>query len=200
MSHQDTYKVASFLPTGTSGDYRIERFTVTGKEFQGFGARYVPPGEYTRLMRGGTVVMSDTPDEIRDHKYFIHKAEGVVLIAGLGIGMVANAVANKPEVTKVIIVEISEDVIALTGPALKAVHGDKIEIVHADILEWKPPRDLMFDAIWHDIWNFICADNLTDMAKLNRKFARRKTPDAFSGSWAQGLCKDARRQANRWLR
>ena len=83
------YQVATWLPEGQRGAYRVERFVVTGNEWQGFSPRTVTAGTYTRLMRGGTVVMSDTPAEWRDHSYFVDRAEGRVLVAGLGIGMVA---------------------------------------------------------------------------------------------------------------
>lgn len=142
--------------------------------------------------------MSDTPDEYRDHIYFIHSAKGHVLVAGLGIGMVANMIARKPEVARITIVEVSEDVIALTGPALKAVHGDKIEIVHGSIFDYQPPKGTVYDALWFDIWDFICADNLPEMTKLHRKFARRKaSSDTFVGSWARSQCL---REQSHWRR
>ncbi len=193
-----SYDVSKFLPEGEIGAYKISRFTVTGEEFQGFTARYVPKGTYTKLVRGGTLVMSDTPDEHRDHSSAIYKAKGRVLIAGLGIGMVANEMLKKPEVEHLTVIEVSEEVIALTGPHLKALHGDRLTIVHADIFTYTPPKGELYDTIWFDVWDYICEDNLAQMEKLHRKYARRKrTKEAFMHSWARGLCQRYRAQSSR---
>jgi hypothetical protein len=184
-SKSDAYKMVNIIPEGKSGDWTIEKFTVEPNVFQGFRPRFVPPGEYLRLKRRGTVVMSDTPDEIRDHRYAISEAKGHVLIAGLGIGMVAKACLDKPEVTKVTVVEKSEDVIALTGPTLMAMYGDRLEIVHADIFEYKAPKGVTYGMAWFDIWDDICVDNLPEMQKLHRKFGKNA---AWKGSWARELC------------
>ena len=69
------YKVD--IPEGQSGDWKVEKFTVSEEEaklnnlraafsFSDRG-REIEPGEYTRLRRNGVVVLSDTPAEIRDH-------------------------------------------------------------------------------------------------------------------------------------
>lgn len=182
------YKVD--VPTGKSGVWSIARFTVDEVSSffttldSTFGrSRAVPAGEYTMLSRGGCTVMSDTPAEIRDHLGVIRGAHGSVLIVGLGLGMVARAVARKPEVTKVTVVEISPDVIALTGPWLLA-QSEKIEIVEADIFQWTPPKGVKYDVAWFDIWDDLCSDNLPQMTTLHRKFARRA---AWKGSWGKEL-------------
>lgn len=179
------------IPVGEMGNYKIERFTVTGKEFQGFGARYVPPGEYTRLMRGGQLVMSDTPDEMNDHYSFVRKAKGNVLIAGLGIGMVLYNLLEKADVTHVDVIEISEEVIALVAPWFYERYGDRIRIIHADILEYKPDSGIVYDFAWFDIWDDICVDNLETMKKLHRKYARTAKE---KGSWAREICEYYRRR------
>lgn len=191
------YQVEDFLPVGEAGEYRIERFVVTGKEWQGFTARTVPAGTYTRLMRGETVVMSDTPSEWRDHCGIVAIAEGRVLVAGLGIGMVARALLRKPEVTHLTVVELAPEVIELTAPHLKALYGDKLEVVQGDILEWKPPKDARWDCGWYDIWDDISPDNLPDMKRLHRRFG---TKVRYQASWARGLCELAERNERRWER
>lgn len=194
------YQVATWLPEGQRGAYRVERFVVTGNEWQGFSPRTVPAGTYTRLMQGGTVVMSDTPAEWRDHSYFVDRAEGRVLVAGLGIGMVAAALIRKPEVTHLTIVEISPEVLALTGPALKALpEGGKVALVEADIRTWQPPQGERWDHAWYDIWDNISCENLPEMKLLHRRFGRRTGTQA---SWSRELCEyHARRdkaEAHRW--
>jgi hypothetical protein len=103
ISYIDRAKVS--LPEGTSGDWSIEHFEV-GNQDAAFerirmvvtgSGRGVPEGKYTMLKCGGTTIMSDTPDEIRDHMGAIAEAErrgGHVLINGLGLGMVAATILN----------------------------------------------------------------------------------------------------------
>ncbi len=152
----------STVPEGTRGPWRVERFTVTQKDVAiynlrlafspGMGGRQVPPGTYTRLMRGTTLVMSDTPAERRDHSYAIRMAKGDVLVNGLGLGLVATAMLAKPEVTSVTVVEKSADVIALVAPHL----DPRLAIIEADALAWTPPKKANYGAAWHDIWDDIC--------------------------------------------
>lgn len=178
------------VPEGQSGIWRIEHFTVTDEQaridqmrsmFQP-GARGVLAGRYTRLMRGGTVVMSDTQAEKRDHLWFVEKAQGHVLINGLGIGMVLGAVLLKPEVTAVTVVEQSVDVIALVGPSYS---DRRVTITQADAFTYQPPVGIRYGAVWHDIWDDICADNLPEMHKLHRRYGRRAD---WQGSWGRELC------------
>lgn len=124
-SYTEKYKVD--LPEGKAGDWEVKKFTVSKEEsdfdrVRGMfhGGRYVPAGSYTGLFRNGSVIMSDTPDEIGDHLSFIYQAKGKVLIAGLGLGVVARAVLEKKEVTSVLIVEKCQEVVDLAFPALKA--------------------------------------------------------------------------------
>lgn len=186
----EQYKVS--VPAGQSGDWRIEQFTV-GDEDAKFeqlrsifnGGRGVPAGTYTRLMRGRQLVMSDTPDEIGDHLSIIHRASGHVLINGLGLGMVLQAVARKPEVESVTVIERSPDVIALVQPYYQAMFDSKIQIVNADAFDYKPPTGMRYNACWHDIWDDLCADNLPEMRTLHRKYGRRTD---WQGSWGRALC------------
>lgn len=192
------------IPEGTEGRYRVEKFTVSEEEasFQNARSTFsftdrgmnIHPGTYTRLMRGGTIVMSDTPSEIRDHMAPIHHARGNVLIAGLGIGMVTSACLAKPEVDKVTVVDISPEVIHLVGDHLKGIHGDRLEIVEADIMAWKPPKGARYDVAWFDIWDDICTDNLDQMATLNRRFARRTD---WKGCWKEEELKYHKRRERR---
>lgn len=181
------------VPTGTSGEWSVVKFTITPEaakleRLRGMlhGGRYVPEGDYTALKRGGNTIMSDTPDEMSDHRRAIHLARGRVLIAGLGLGMVLQAIASKPEVTHVTVIEQSEDVIALVWPHYLAMFGDKVELVHGSIFDYKPPKGESFDAAWYDIWDDLCTDNLKQMATLHRKFARST---GWQDSWGKEILK-----------
>jgi len=194
----DRYKVD--VPEGTAGNYAIERYEVFEEDakfsevravisFSERG-RAVPAGTYTRLVRKGgiyrrTVVMSDTPSEIRDHRLAIRVARGDVLLNGLGLGVMARACLMKPEVEHVTVVELAREVIMLVEPWLAEIArkaNTRLTIIHANALEWQPPKNKRWDAVWHDIWDDICADNLPDMHKLHRRFGRRCD---WQGSWCR---------------
>lgn len=181
------------VPVNEVGAHKIERFEVSEQDaaffnlrcsINGYSHRSIEAGTYTRLVRSGTFdpVMSDTPAEMDDHIEPITRARGHVLIAGLGIGMVAEACLRHPDVTKVTVVELSTDVISLVGGYLEDKWGEKIEIIWDDILEWEPPKGENYGMAWFDIWDDICEDNLDDMNKLTRRFCRRAD---WYGHWAK---------------
>jgi len=178
------------VPEGQSGGWRVERFTIEPERasianismmFRPGGRRHVP-GAYTRLLRDGYLVMSDTPDEKRDHYWFVREARGHVLIQGLGLGMVLGAVLAKPDVEHVTVIEKSEDVIGLVANHYAC---ERLTVICADAMTWQPPKGIRYGAVWHDIWDDICADNLDEMKALHRRYGRRAD---WQGSWARELC------------
>ncbi len=181
------------IPEGQSGDWKIERFSVSEQEasFSNLRAtisgrgRAVPAGEYTKLMQNGQIIMSDTPAEVGDHLYFTHYAKGNILINGLGLGIVAELLFDKDEIKHITIIEISEDVITLVGQYLMDIGRDRLTIIQADALTWQPPKGVKYDFVWHDIWDNICADNLEEMKTLHRRYGRRTK---WQGSWCRSLC------------
>ena len=68
-----------------------------------------------------------------------------------------------------------------------------------DAFEYKPPKGKRYDAVWHDIWDGICTDNLKDMKKLHRKYGKNSN---YQASWARGLCelyeKREKKENYRW--
>ncbi len=178
------------IPEATRGSYRIERFTTDREDVHSMlSGRGVPIGEsFTRLMRGRTVVMSDTPSEMRDHYSAVNVARGSCLINGLGIGMVLSAILRKEGVTDVTVVELSPEVIEMVAPSYQ---DSRVTIVQADALKYKPPVGKHYQMVWHDIWDYICADNLSQMHALHRKYGRRTD---WQGSWCRSLCERAEQQ------
>lgn len=184
----------SHIKEGEYGDYKIQKFVVTkrdvalqaGSMFR--TGRYCPEGEYFKLMRGSTLVMSNTPDEIRDHLDFIRRAEGSILINGLGIGMCLTAVLSKESITDVTVVEISKEVLALVGPYF---NDDRITFVNESAFDYKPPKGKKFDFVWHDIWDDICLDNLEEMKRLHRKYGRKSD---WQGSWSRPILEREKRK------
>lgn len=183
-------------PEGQHGEARIEHFIVTEKDekvgqlravfsFSSLG-RCCPAGQYTRLFLGDRLLMSDTPDEIMDHNPLFWRARGRMLINGLGLGVVVRGALMSDQVEHVTVIEINPDVIALVGPHLSEAFGsERLEIIEADALTWKPPKGARYDAVWHDIWDNICTDNLPDMHRLHRRYGRRCD---WQGSWARAEC------------
>lgn len=182
------------LPEQESGPWRIERFTVSKEKadsfnlhlmFSGQGARRVEPGTYTRLIHEdcSEPMMSDTPAEMRDHMEAVYAAKGHCLIMGLGLGVVTEACLRKPEVDFVTVIELDPDIIGMVEPYLIDRWGDdRLEIIQADALEWRPPKDARYGMAWFDIWPTICEDNLDDMKLLTRRFGRKAD---WKGSWAR---------------
>lgn len=184
------------VPEGESGSWKVERFEISGAELSLFnlrasikGGRFVKAGTFTRLMRDGEVIMSDTDAEKTDHFWPVHKAKGVILLNGLGLGMVLNACLPKPGVTHATVVEKSSNVIKLVGPHYAERFGDKLTIIHNDALGYTPPKGVRFGMVWHDIWDNICSDNLETMTKLHRRYGKRAD---WQGSWAKELCQRGR--------
>lgn len=66
------------IPEAMNGEWRVERFKVAREDWSSLlKGRGVPVGEeFTRLMRGHTLVMSDTPAEMRDHYAAVRQARG----------------------------------------------------------------------------------------------------------------------------
>lgn len=193
------------VPEGTDGDWSVERFTVSEQEASfhnlreaiNFRRRTVSPGTYTRLTHKGAVVMSDTSMEICDHWEPVRKAMRYasrskidVLVNGLGLGVVIQAVLDLPKVRQVTVVEKSPAVLRLVKPHYMDRYGEKrLSVVCADALTWKPLVNQRYAVVWHDIWTNICGENLPDMHKLHRKYGRRCD---WQGSWCRRMCERGR--------
>lgn len=173
------------LPEMQNGQWRVEKFTTDQTDFHSmFRGRNVPLGEtYTRLMRGHTLVMSDTPAEMCDHMFAVYKATGHCLLNGLGLGMVLKNILLKPDVKSVDVIEISQELIDMISPYYQ---DKRVTFICANALTYKPPMGLTYDMAWHDIWDNICADNLPEMATLHRKYGGRVK---WQDSWCKEECK-----------
>lgn len=155
------------------------------------------PGKYTKLhhaKRG--VIMSDTDAEVRDHYGPYMKARelgGRILIHGLGLGSILQAVLTCKDVTHVDVVEIDEDVIKLIGPYFEK--DKRVHIHHADAFTKKWPKGTRWNVVWHDIWDTICLDNKPEITKLMRKFGRRSDWQSY---WAKHVLDRQMREERSW--
>lgn len=175
------------VPNGKSGAWEVSDVEVTKcdsmmSSLRGGALFHCPAGKYRRLTCGWHVVMSNTPMELRTNRAFVRNAFGRVHINGLGLGVVLLAVLMKPEVEHVTVVEKAEDVMKLVAPSFERFPN--LTIIHDDALTYTAPRKSKFGAVWHDIWNGICADNLDDMRLLHRRWGHRAD---WQGSWSRDL-------------
>jgi len=200
--HMQFVDMAPIVPEGEKGEAKVVHLNI-GKPEAGYtqlraivtGGRDAPisQGTYVQLYVNGAMVMSDTQMERRSNYGVIFRATGDVLIAGLGVGMILMPLLANPEVKTVTVIEKSQDAIDLVEEHIRnaaGADGDKLKVICADIFKWKPPKGQKWDTIYFDIWTDICTDSLDDMAKLHRKFARRKTsPGAWMDSWKKAELK-----------
>lgn len=100
--------------------------------------------------------------EMRDHVSAVLNAKGDCLVNGLGLGMVVQAMLFKDGVNTVTVIERSPDVIKLVAPHYQERFGKRFTVIESDALQYVPPRGKKYGAVWHDIWDYICADNLDE--------------------------------------
>lgn len=197
-------KMHAIIPEGESGSASVSHFEVSADDvsltnmrlaMSGNGRDSIRPGKYVQLKIGGALYMSDTQMEQRSNAHFVGDATGDVLIAGLGIGLIIAPLLKKESVTSITVIEKYQDVIDLVAPHLKS---DKLTIVCADILEWKPEKGQKFDTIYFDVWADICEDNLDEIAILHRRFkSYKRSKESFMDSWQRDrLLYERRRNKN----
>ena len=188
------------IPDGTDGQWTVEHFDVS-KDDEAFQkmrlynpssmGRWAPAGHYNALRCDGAVVMSTTPDELRDLT-FLERALGNVLITGLGLGCAASCALAQPCVKHVTVIEKDASVIRLVEPTLRASgYNGRLDVVHDDAFTWKAPRGSRYDMAWHDIWPSICSDNLAEMKRLKSRFRHRTKRQ---GCWCESECRWASRR------
>jgi hypothetical protein len=154
----------SDLPTGTSGDCRLERFSIRPLDpDETLPENAVPdfarrrPGTYTRLFVNEVEMMTDLYEEWWSQRAPIEQAltrGGRVLISGLGLGLIIESMLrpeNSP-VTQITVLEASAGVIDLVGTHMLARYADRLTIHHTDAFAWDPPPGERFSVVWHDIW------------------------------------------------
>lgn len=189
------------IPEGESNGWKVEKFSVTPEQADWYNLRQqinhvgslglkssrdILPGEYTRLKFHDIVVMSDTPAEQKEHDDAVNKAEGNVLVFGLGLGMYVDNILYKDDVKKVRVVELSRNVITLVAPTLEKRWGtERLSIVPGDAFEYKLGPGEFYDFIWCDIWSSISASNLLEMRRL---FARYLPYCVQCDAWAYNQC------------
>lgn len=195
MAMYDDLIPKSKIPENSLGKWKVKHFNIDEQKVQSFnisllfagdGQRRLFPGKYTGLYKlnekGYQVIMSDTPAEIRDHFLFVLHAFGDILINGLGLGIVLQALLQKTNVSSITVVEIDSDVITLIG---KHFDDPRLTIVNADAEKYDPGRGVKFHSVWHDIWNAMSLENVQSISKLNRRYGQRLHSNGFQSYWGK---------------
>lgn len=130
--------------------------------------------------------MSLSPHEIESQELGCRYAVGHTAVMGLGMGWVAVNMALNPAVTLVTVVERDPEVIELFAQSgaldgLSAEIADKIRIVRADALEWKPDKPV--DFLYADIWR--CLEEPQTLDDVRRMQANVGTGSIYF--WGQEL-------------
>ena len=172
----------SEVPAGRSGQWSIEKFVQPERASASTDTRpecfRYRAGTYTCLQRGGTQFMTDLYDEWWTQRQAISEAiarGGEILITGLGLGLVAEAILRVPgnRVSRITIIEQSSDVISLVAPFLQARYRDRLEIINADAFSWAPSDGRRFTVGWHDIWpNPYAPENAAEIEQLTVHHAK----------------------------
>lgn len=189
------------VPEGECDGLEIMKFDTREGQWKLDNLRYAmqgrgtAPGIYTMMKTKSTLWMSDTNAEARDHRQPYYKAKELgakrVLINGLGLGCILNAILSLDTVEHVDVVEFDPRVIKLVAPTY--ANDPRVNIIEADAYvqakNW--PVGTHWDVAWHDIWPNINEDNLPEMARLHRSYGRRVT---WQGSWAKDILESERRR------
>lgn len=197
------------LPEGKTDNASLEYFTISDSEARmavmkatygrDYLGRHIYAGDFVRLIINNQLMFTDTGGERYSNYEIVQNSHGKVLIAGLGLGMVLAAIVPKPEVKKVVVIEISQDVINLVEPHIRNYLGKfspKLEIVCSDIYDYVPTEK--FNTIFFDIWGDYSGDTYEDTKKLHRKFSKylNRTDSPYMNSWMRWHMKELHFQNN----
>jgi hypothetical protein len=157
-------------------------------------------GHYTALTRWtdatlhkqfGDVVMEDTPRELRKHLPILLNARGRVLVTGLGLGCVVRGLLERPDVHRIDVVEISDDVLRLVGGEFEGNPRVALHRGDAETIRW--PAGTRWDFAWHDLWS---EHEPLDALHL-RILARYRDMVGRQGAW--GMKRPIKRRVRRLL-
>ena len=203
--------MASILPPFDSETVKVEHYEMTPAGAIGLAARafqrenvrdYTPPGIYTRMLvkldesdpdyneetGGWTCMMSDTLTERVETRQLLNAAQGHVLVAGLGLGMLVHALLERPDIHSVTVLELNPFVIQAVAPTL-AKYGKAVRVIQADARTWEPPAgdnpfSWEFDTVLLDIWPVI-GDTMHAELRTMRAHYEDLFPDAQVEGWLE---------------
>lgn len=185
------------IPVGREGDFRVDRIRVREEEARDHNFElahratlamgFMSEGIYYGLYQGKQLISSDFPYDLWGSRTnFLKRAQGNVLINGLGLGILVNACLLKDSVEHVTVVEKYPEVINLIGHGYKNRFGRKVTLVQADALTWTAPKGAMFDCVYHDIWHVAEPAIKEQQQKLHRKYGKKCY---WQDSWGKDVLK-----------
>ena len=140
------------------------------------------------------VWMSDYPIEQAQHEASLVDVEGSVLVGGLGIGLAVAILAPREDVTEILVIEKSADVISLVEQSFSPIAREKTTVICADLLQWHGVCRYYFDVGFFDLWRGDGEGVFHEMvAPLRRDYARHCdeilcwNEDVMRGQFALGL-------------
>ena len=206
----EAMRVTDTIVEGSNEEWRICGFDVNDRRDQTVQlssmfhyGRSVPPGRYTRLLRlypegRSKLVMSDTPDELRDVSYLFYQVQRReaerIIVNGLGMGCVVKGLLELDHVKSIDVVEISQPLVDLMSKAAPWMSDPRVHVHVADAFEMKWLVGTRWDVAWHDVWDDMCEDNLPRYGRLNRMYGGRVE---YQEAWGHELVKYERQRSNR---
>lgn len=188
-------RVVNILPVGKQGRAEVKHYTVSDMDAWRAAQhrmRSMAGERVAQLFVDGHLVMSDSTAERMSNWEVCRNAQGDVLIAGLGVGMILLPLLSNPKVTSVTVIEECQDVIDLVAPYYQ---DTKLKVVQGDIYKWRPAKSIKYGTIYFDIWGDISQDNLVEMAQLHQAFKGYKSnKDAWMNSWNREYLQDRKRR------
>ena len=139
---------------------------------------------YPAVLEGDTIWMSIIPHEIETMKEPIQKANGRVLVLGLGLGYYLFHILNKKEVTKVDVIENDKRIISLFNKYLINLfpHIEKLNIIFDDGIDYLKNTNKNYDYIFSDIWHNV-GDG--EILYLKIKSFEKKFPNTKFDYWIE---------------
>ena len=138
------------------------------------------PKPIFKLFRNKRLLMSDSPQEIFLQYDAYKNAHGRILTSGLGLGMSPTLFAEKDNVSEVIVIEISKEIIKLCKPKNK-----KIKVINDDIWHFLKTTKEKFDYIYIDIhYSTGCMEYLHTILPM-RKLLKKRFPKVQADFWGE---------------
>lgn len=172
LCRDDPYYQTIRLPEISRGEWRMgyktldayEAFTADdllllpdGREVPQIGF-FSEPFRAPMVEQNGREWMTVTPSEINTMTGDIRAAHGRVAVFGLGLGYYAFMAAQKPEVSRVVVIEREESVISLFRECIlpQFPHAGKITVERADAFAYAQAMarehfDVAYVDLWHDV-------------------------------------------------
>jgi len=126
------------------------------------------------LWEGNFLWMLDFPDAYPFHQQAIDACGGRVLKGGLGLGYVVGELLKKKNVTEVVVVEKSQEVIDLVWPSLDT--KGKCSIVCDDVFNYLKTTQEVFDYISLDVHRDLSLEQYEQVVLPLRALAEKIVP------------------------